>query len=110
MVTDPGHVEEVTGYKVPVDLSLIKEYRREIVSRPARSGRVRNCARAPRTMDQLTDLLAGANLELSDDVLNGIDRIVPPGVTLNTPDAGWEPPSLTDPSQRRRPAGARAAS
>jgi aryl-alcohol dehydrogenase-like predicted oxidoreductase len=63
----------------------------------------------PRTMDQLTDLLAAANVELPDDVLNGIDRIVPPGVTLNTPDAGWQPPSLTDPSQRRRPLSTRAA-
>jgi hypothetical protein len=63
----------------------------------------------PRTMDQLTDLLAAANFELTDSVLDEIDRIVPPGVTLNTSDAGWQPPSLTDPSQRRRPAGARAA-
>src|SRR6202453_5193963 len=43
----------------------------------------------PRTMDQLTDLLAGADVILDDDILDRIDQIVPPGVTLNTADAGW---------------------
>jgi aryl-alcohol dehydrogenase-like predicted oxidoreductase len=64
----------------------------------------------PRTMDQLTDLLAGADVTLGDDVLDRIDQIVPPGVTLNPADAGWQPPSLTDPAARRRPPSARAAS
>jgi aryl-alcohol dehydrogenase-like predicted oxidoreductase len=63
----------------------------------------------PRTMDQLTDLLAGAAITLTDDVLDQIDRIVPPGVTLNTPDAGWQPPSLTDAPHRRRPTDSRSA-
>ncbi len=63
----------------------------------------------PRTMDQLTDLLAGASLDLDDDVLDRIDQIVPPGVTLNPADAGWQPPALTDPAARRPPA-TRAAS
>ncbi len=56
----------------------------------------------PRTMDQLTDLLAGADVTLSDDILDRIDQIVPPGVTLNDADAGWQPPSLTNPAARRR--------
>jgi aryl-alcohol dehydrogenase-like predicted oxidoreductase len=64
----------------------------------------------PRTMDQLTDLLAGADVTLGDDVLDRIDQIVPPGVTLNPADAGWQPPSLTDPAARRRPQPVRAAS
>ena len=63
----------------------------------------------PRTMDQLTDLLAGATITLTDDVLDQIDRVVPPGVTVNTPDAGWQPPSLTDASHRRRPSDSRPA-
>jgi aryl-alcohol dehydrogenase-like predicted oxidoreductase len=63
----------------------------------------------PRTMDQFTDLLAGATLALDDAVLDRIDRIVPPGVTLNAPDAGWLPPTITDPAARRRPAGERSA-
>ena len=60
-------------------------------------------------MDQLTDLLAGASVALDDDVLDRIDQIVPPGVTLNTADAGWQPPALTDPAARRRPQATRAA-
>jgi aryl-alcohol dehydrogenase-like predicted oxidoreductase len=63
----------------------------------------------PRTMDQLTDLLAGASLALDDDVLDRIDAIVPPGVTLNLADAGWQSPVLADPAARRRPRSARSA-
>jgi aryl-alcohol dehydrogenase-like predicted oxidoreductase len=64
----------------------------------------------PRTMDQLTDLLAGADVVLDDDVLDRIDQIVPPGVTLNPADSGWQPPVLADPAARRRPPADRAAS
>ena len=60
-------------------------------------------------MDQLTDLLAGASVTLDDDVLDRIDQVVPPGVTLNPADAGWQPPVLGDPAARRRPPAARAA-
>ncbi|HEY0716519.1 MAG TPA: aldo/keto reductase, partial [Streptosporangiaceae bacterium] len=64
----------------------------------------------PRTMDQLQDLLAGADVTLDDETLDRIDAIVAPGVTLNDADAGWQSPALTDPVQRRRPASGRAAS
>jgi len=64
----------------------------------------------PRTMDQLTGLLAAADVTLEDDILDRIDQIVPPGTTLNTADGGWLPPALTDPAARRRPQAARAAS
>ena len=58
-------------------------------------------------MDQLTDLLAGASVMLDDDVLDRIDQIVPPGMTLNPADAGWRPPLLADPAARRRPPATR---
>jgi aryl-alcohol dehydrogenase-like predicted oxidoreductase len=58
----------------------------------------------PRTMEQLESQLAAAGVTLSPDVLDRIDEIVPPGTNLNPPDRGWEPPSLTDPARRRRPA------
>jgi hypothetical protein len=61
-------------------------------------------------MDQLTDLLAGAEVTLDDDVLDRIDQIVPPGVTLNAADGGWQPAALTDQAARRRPLATRAAS
>ncbi|MCK2219195.1 aldo/keto reductase [Actinomadura sp. ATCC 31491] len=57
----------------------------------------------PRTMDHLESQLGAAEVRLSDDVLDRIDAIVPPGVTLNPADAGWQPPQLADPSLRRRP-------
>ncbi|MGW0809268.1 aldo/keto reductase [Nonomuraea sp. NPDC002799] len=57
----------------------------------------------PRTMEHLESQLTATGVRLSDDVLDRIDEIVPPGVTLNPADAGWQPPELTDPNLRRRP-------
>jgi aryl-alcohol dehydrogenase-like predicted oxidoreductase len=55
----------------------------------------------PRTMEHLESQLAAADVVLSDDVLDRIDEIVPPGVTLNPADNGWVSPALR-PSARRR--------
>jgi aryl-alcohol dehydrogenase-like predicted oxidoreductase len=76
-----------------------------VVTHPA----VTSAIIGPRTMEQLTDLLKGTSLSLTDDVLDRIDEIVPPGSTINQADAGWTPPALVDASLRRRPHGARAA-
>src|SRR5438132_10298170 len=43
----------------------------------------------PRTMDQLTDLLAGADARLEPEILDRIDELVPPGTTVNPADSGW---------------------
>jgi aryl-alcohol dehydrogenase-like predicted oxidoreductase len=56
----------------------------------------------PRTMEQLESQLGAADVELSTDVLDRIDEIVPPGTNLNQVDAGWAPPWLEDASLRRR--------
>jgi len=58
----------------------------------------------PRTMEQLESQLGAADVELSGDVLDRIDEIVPPGRTFAAADAGYVPPSLSDASRRRRPA------
>ena len=63
----------------------------------------------PRTMEHLDDLLAGFDVTLSDDVLDAIDQIVPPGTDVGTLDQAYVPPSLTIPTLRRRPAGERGA-
>ncbi|MFD1534909.1 aldo/keto reductase [Pseudonocardia aurantiaca] len=55
----------------------------------------------PRTMDHLESQLTAADVVLSGDVLDRIDAIVPPGLTLNPADDGWVSPSL-HPSARRR--------
>ncbi|MEV4178427.1 aldo/keto reductase [Nonomuraea sp. NPDC049709] len=57
----------------------------------------------PRTMEHLESQLSAAEVRLSDDVLDRIDEIVPPGVTLNPADAGWQPPELSEAALRRRP-------
>lgn len=56
----------------------------------------------PRTMEQLESQLPAAELALADDVLDEIDKIVPPGVNLNHADGGWQNPAL-EPGARRRP-------
>jgi aryl-alcohol dehydrogenase-like predicted oxidoreductase len=56
----------------------------------------------PRTLEQLEGQLGAADVQLSADVLDAIDAIVPPGTTLNAADAGWRPPHLDDPASRRR--------
>ena len=56
----------------------------------------------PRTMEQLESQLGALDVTLGDDVLDRIDKIVPPGVTLNRDDSGYLPPALREPSLRRR--------
>jgi aryl-alcohol dehydrogenase-like predicted oxidoreductase len=55
----------------------------------------------PRTMDHLESQLSAAELTLSADVLDRIDEINPPGVTINHVDNGWTQPAL-QPDRRRR--------
>ncbi len=55
----------------------------------------------PRTMAHLESQLPAANVHLDDDVLDAVDAVVAPGVTVNPADDGWVPPALT-PAARRR--------
>lgn len=58
----------------------------------------------PRTLDHLESLLGVPEIVLGDEILDAIDDLVPPGVTLNRADEGWEPPWLgADARARRRP-------
>jgi aryl-alcohol dehydrogenase-like predicted oxidoreductase len=56
----------------------------------------------PRTMEQLETQLEAADVVLSADVLDEIDKIVPPGTNLNQADRGYETPALAKPGLRRR--------
>jgi aryl-alcohol dehydrogenase-like predicted oxidoreductase len=57
----------------------------------------------PRRPEHLADLLAGAEVELSEDVLDRIDEIVPPGVDVNPGDLYIDPaPAIADKRLRRR--------
>lgn len=55
----------------------------------------------PRTMEHLESQLTATGVHLADDVLDRIDQIVAPGLTLNPADNGWVSPAL-DPAARRR--------
>ena len=55
----------------------------------------------PRTMEHLESQLAAANVVLSDEMLERIDQINPPGVTINHLDNGRTQPAL-QPAARRR--------
>ena len=55
----------------------------------------------PRTMEHLESQLGGADVQLSDELLDRIDEVVPPGVNLNPGDGGWQNPALA-PAARRR--------
>ncbi|MEU7939258.1 aldo/keto reductase [Microbispora bryophytorum] len=57
----------------------------------------------PRTADQLDGLLPGADVDLTGDILDRIDAIVPPGTDLNPEDNyATTPPALQDARLRRR--------
>lgn len=55
----------------------------------------------PRTMEHLESQLPAADVHLPDDVLDRIDQIVAPGVTLNPADNGWVSPALEAANRRR---------
>jgi aryl-alcohol dehydrogenase (NADP+) len=63
----------------------------------------------PRTMEQLDDLLVGANVVLDDATLDRIDAIVPPGTDVGPLQAAYNPPAILKAELRRRPTAERAA-
>ncbi len=98
-------VEELIKVAAEAGCSLTHMAMAFVVTHPA----VTAAIIGPRTMDQLTDLLAGADVTLGDDILDRIDQIVPPGVNLNASDGGFEPRALSDVASRRRPLDRRSA-
>jgi aryl-alcohol dehydrogenase-like predicted oxidoreductase len=61
----------------------------------------------PRTVEQVTSIVDAATLALDDDLLDRVDRIVPPGTTVNPADDDHlRPIGLRDKRSRRRSATA----
>jgi aryl-alcohol dehydrogenase-like predicted oxidoreductase len=58
----------------------------------------------PRTMEHLESQLTAADVTLSDDVLDRIDEIVAPGVTVRPNDVFFQNPALEPEARRRSPA------
>jgi aryl-alcohol dehydrogenase-like predicted oxidoreductase len=63
----------------------------------------------PRTAERLDDLLAGLDVRLTDELLDRIDEIVPPGTDVGTLDQAFVPAALQHAALRRRPLAERAA-
>ncbi|MGW4139844.1 aldo/keto reductase [Streptomyces mirabilis] len=63
----------------------------------------------PRTMAHLDDLLAGAETTLTDEILDQIDAIVPPGTDIGTLDMAYNPPAVQQTALRRRLPAERSA-
>ena len=93
-------VEELTGLAQEAGLTLRHMAIAFAIAHPA----VSSAIIGPRTMDHLADLLAGADVTLSDDVLDRIDDIVAPGTDVGSLDMAYQPPALLDPVLRRRTA------
>ncbi|MFG1867246.1 aldo/keto reductase [Micromonospora arborensis] len=91
-------VDKLAALADEAGLSLIHLAIAFVLEHPA----VTSAIIGPRTMAHLESQLGAAKVTLSEDVLDRIDAIVPPGTTLNPADAGYQPPSLADPARRRR--------
>ena len=63
----------------------------------------------PRTMEQLDDLIAGVDVVLSDEILDQVDGIVPPGTDVGRLDMAYDPPAIESAALRRRPIEERVA-
>ena len=55
----------------------------------------------PRTLEQVQDTLAGADVRLGDATLDAIDELVPPGTVVDENDRGFSPWWLEAPARRR---------
>jgi hypothetical protein len=54
----------------------------------------------------MTSQLGAPDVVLDADLLDAVDRIVPPGTNLNPGDAGYVAPAIADAARRRRPGAA----
>jgi aryl-alcohol dehydrogenase-like predicted oxidoreductase len=91
IVEDLAHVAEQAG------LSLIELAIAFVINHPG----VTSAIVGPRTMEQLESYLPAADITLSTDVLDRIDRIVAPGVTVNPDDNSYGVHELTAQARRR---------
>jgi aryl-alcohol dehydrogenase-like predicted oxidoreductase len=89
-------VEELAQLADESGLTLIQLAIAFVLSHPA----ITAALIGPRTMEQLESQLAAADVVLDDAVLDRIDQIVPPGITINPADNSFANPAL-EPAARR---------
>ncbi|MGX1274651.1 aldo/keto reductase [Streptomyces phaeoluteigriseus] len=90
-------VEQLAGLAEKAGLTLIELAVAFVINHPG----VTSAIIGPRTMGQLEAFLPAADVTLSSDVLDAIDEIVPPGVTVNPVDNSYGDFALRA-DQRRR--------
>ncbi len=90
-------VEELAQLAEQGDMTLITMAIAFVLNHPG----VTSAIVGPRTMEQLESYMPAADLTLSADVLNRIDELVAPGVTLNPDDNSYGDHELK-PAARRR--------
>jgi len=98
-------VEQLIAVAEEAGLSLTHMAMAFVVAHPA----VTSAIIGPRTMQQLDDVLAGAELGLDDEILDRIDQVVPPGSDVGRQELGYKPPAIGQSGLRRRPSAERAA-
>jgi aryl-alcohol dehydrogenase-like predicted oxidoreductase len=98
-------VEQLIQVAEGAEISLTHMAMAFAVAHPA----VTSAIIGPRTMQHFDDLLAGAEVRLSDEILDRIDAIVPPGTEAGPIEAEYKPPAIRLAELRRRPASKRAA-
>ncbi|MBS3666401.1 aldo/keto reductase [Vreelandella boliviensis] len=101
-MTDEGSldaVEKLIPLAEDAGLSLVHMALAFVMAHPA----ITSAIIGPRTPEQLNQLLTGADVQLSDELLDRIDHIVPPGVDVAPLErAAYIPPSIAQTSLRRR--------
>lgn len=98
-------VEELIPLADDAGLSLTHMALAFVISHPG----VTAALIGPRTMEQLDDLLAAADVQLSDELLDRIDAIVPPGTGVGRMDQEYNTPPIESSLLRRRPVQTRSA-
>jgi len=90
-------VEELAQLAEQTGLTLIELAIAFVINHPG----VTSAIVGPRTMEQLESYLPAADVTLSTDVLDRIDKIVAPGLTVNPDDNSYGAHELTAQARRR---------
>lgn len=90
-------VEELVHLAEQAGMTLIEMAIAFVINHPA----VTSAIVGPRTMEQLESYLPAAEITLPTEVLDRIDELVTPGVTINPDDNSYGDPELS-PAARRR--------
>jgi aryl-alcohol dehydrogenase-like predicted oxidoreductase len=91
-------VEQLAKVAEQAGLTMIQLALGFVTAHPA----VTSALIGPRTLEHLHSQLAAADTVLSADILDAVDAIVNPGTDLAPQEKFDTPPSLLDPSLRRR--------